>query len=112
MARILCLAQTAEVFHAEGGVRAVRRVIRRRPGRWFDPALVDALRGARRRGAEVARRRRRTARPRGLTASRPAQWRSMTRSIRPYSTAWSALKKRSRSMSACTRSSVCPVCFA
>ena len=47
-----------------------------------------------------------------LTASRPAQWRSMTRSIRPYSTAWSALKKRSRSMSACTRSSVCPVCFA
>ena len=41
MARILCLAQTAEVFHAEGGVRAVRRVIRRRPGRWFDPALVD-----------------------------------------------------------------------
>ena len=35
-----------------------------------------------------------------------------TRSIRPYSTAWSALKKRSRSMSACTRSSGWPVCFA
>jgi len=45
MARILCLAQTAEVFHAEGGVRAVRRVLRRRRGRWFDPALADALLG-------------------------------------------------------------------
>ena len=37
---------------------------------------------------------------------------SMTRSIRPYSAAWSALKKRSRSMSVWTRSSVCPVCLA
>jgi HD-GYP domain-containing protein (c-di-GMP phosphodiesterase class II) len=45
LARILCLAQTAEVFHAEGGVRAVRRVVRRRRGRWFDPSLVDALLG-------------------------------------------------------------------
>ncbi len=43
LARILCLAQTVEVFHAEGGVRAARRVARRRRGRWFDPALVDAL---------------------------------------------------------------------
>ena len=42
-ARILCLAQTVEVFHADGGVRAARRVARRRRGRWFDPALVDAL---------------------------------------------------------------------
>jgi putative nucleotidyltransferase with HDIG domain len=42
-ARILCLAQTAEVFHAAGGVPAVRRVARRRRGRWFDPAVVDAL---------------------------------------------------------------------
>ena len=31
---------------------------------------------------------------------------SITRSISPYSTAWSALKKRSRSMSACTCSMV------
>ena len=37
------------------------------------------------------------------------QWVSITRSMRPYSTASSGLKKRSRSMSACTRSSVCPV---
>ena len=35
-----------------------------------------------------------------------------TRSMRPYSTASSALKKRSRSMSVRTRSSLCPVCFA
>jgi HD-GYP domain-containing protein (c-di-GMP phosphodiesterase class II) len=45
LARILCLAQTAEVFHARGGVRAVRRVVRKRRGRWFDPGLVDALLG-------------------------------------------------------------------
>jgi HD-GYP domain-containing protein (c-di-GMP phosphodiesterase class II) len=43
LARILCLAQTAEVFHAAGGVKAVRGVARRRRGRWFDPAAVDAL---------------------------------------------------------------------
>ena len=43
LARILCLAQTAEIFHAAGGVDAARRVARKRRGRWFDPALVDAL---------------------------------------------------------------------
>ena len=43
LARILCLAQTAEIFHAAGGVKAARAVARRRRGRWFDPALVDAL---------------------------------------------------------------------
>jgi putative nucleotidyltransferase with HDIG domain len=42
-ARILCLSQTAEIFHRAGGVRAAWAVARRRRGRWFDPALVDAL---------------------------------------------------------------------
>jgi putative nucleotidyltransferase with HDIG domain len=42
-ARILCLAQTVEVFHARGGVKAARAIAKRRRGRWFDPALVDAL---------------------------------------------------------------------
>jgi HD-GYP domain-containing protein (c-di-GMP phosphodiesterase class II) len=42
-ARILCLAQTAEIFHAAGGSGAALRVARRRSGHWFDPALVDAL---------------------------------------------------------------------
>ncbi len=42
-ARILCLAQTMEVFHAAGGVRAARSVAKRRRGRWFDPTLVDAF---------------------------------------------------------------------
>ncbi len=42
-ARILCLSQTVEVFHREGGVRAARAVARRRSGRWFDPHLVDAF---------------------------------------------------------------------
>jgi putative nucleotidyltransferase with HDIG domain len=41
--RILCLAQTVEVFHAAGGVRAAYRVARKRRGEWFDPDLVDAL---------------------------------------------------------------------
>jgi|tagenome__1003787_1003787.scaffolds.fasta_scaffold20910983_2 HD-GYP domain-containing protein (c-di-GMP phosphodiesterase class II) len=43
--RILCLAQTAEIFHAAGGPRAAARVVRSRRGRWFDPALVDAFGG-------------------------------------------------------------------
>jgi HD-GYP domain-containing protein (c-di-GMP phosphodiesterase class II) len=42
-ARILCLAQTVEVFHANGGVKAARAMATRRRGRWFDPALVDAF---------------------------------------------------------------------
>jgi HD-GYP domain-containing protein (c-di-GMP phosphodiesterase class II) len=42
-ARILCLAQAVEVFHATGGLQAARRVARRRRGRWFDPSLVDAF---------------------------------------------------------------------
>jgi putative nucleotidyltransferase with HDIG domain len=44
-ARILCLAQTVEVFHAKGGVKAARAVAKRRRGRWFDPTLVDVLLG-------------------------------------------------------------------
>jgi HD-GYP domain-containing protein (c-di-GMP phosphodiesterase class II) len=43
LGRILCLAQTAEIFHAAGGATAARAVARRRRGGWFDPDLVDAL---------------------------------------------------------------------
>jgi HD-GYP domain-containing protein (c-di-GMP phosphodiesterase class II) len=43
LARILCLAQTVEVFHTAGGRRAAYRVARKRRGEWFDPDLVDAL---------------------------------------------------------------------
>lgn len=42
-ARIACLAQTVEVFHASGGIKAARGIAQRRRGRWFDPALVDAF---------------------------------------------------------------------
>ena len=42
-ARILCLAQTIEVFHAAEGLRSARKMALRRRGRWFDPALVDAF---------------------------------------------------------------------
>ena len=42
-ARILCLAQTVEIFHADGGVAAAWDVARKRSGGWFDPALVEAL---------------------------------------------------------------------
>lgn len=42
-ARILCLAQTVEVFHAARGLDVAYRVANRRSGEWFDPALVAAL---------------------------------------------------------------------
>jgi putative nucleotidyltransferase with HDIG domain len=42
-ARILCMAQTIEVFHATGGVEVARAMAERRRGRWFDPSLVDAF---------------------------------------------------------------------
>jgi putative nucleotidyltransferase with HDIG domain len=41
-ARIAHVAQTVEVFAAEGGPAAALDVLHRRRGRWFDPALVDA----------------------------------------------------------------------
>ena len=44
LGRILCLAQTVEIFHAHGGVASALAVARRRSGHWFDPALVEALR--------------------------------------------------------------------
>lgn len=43
--RILCLAQTLEVFWSLGGPAAARRVAAERSGRWFDPALVAVLGG-------------------------------------------------------------------
>ena len=47
LGRLLCLAQTAEIFHAAGGVSAACRMAKRRSGGWFDPALVEALRSIR-----------------------------------------------------------------
>src|SRR5215210_3023765 len=46
--RILCLAQTAEVFFGVGGPRAALEVAADRRGTWFDPELVGVLRGTRR----------------------------------------------------------------
>jgi HD-GYP domain-containing protein (c-di-GMP phosphodiesterase class II) len=43
LGRILCLAQTVEIFHAASGVDGAYEVAMRRGGRWFDPALVTAL---------------------------------------------------------------------
>jgi HD-GYP domain-containing protein (c-di-GMP phosphodiesterase class II) len=43
LSRIMCLAQSVEVFHAAGGRPAVRAMVRRRRGRWFDPRLVSVL---------------------------------------------------------------------
>ncbi|HEX5898723.1 MAG TPA: HD domain-containing phosphohydrolase [Solirubrobacteraceae bacterium] len=43
LGRLLCLAQTVEIFHAAGGVTAACRMAKRRSGGWFDPALVEAL---------------------------------------------------------------------
>ena len=43
LARIVCLAQTAEIFHAAGGIAAAWSMATKRSGGWFDPALVDTL---------------------------------------------------------------------
>jgi putative nucleotidyltransferase with HDIG domain len=43
-ARIMGLAQVMEIFWSEGGREDAIRVARDRRGRWFDPALVDAVR--------------------------------------------------------------------
>jgi putative nucleotidyltransferase with HDIG domain len=42
-ARIMCLAQTLEVFHAARNLHIAYRVAVGRSGQWFDPALVKAL---------------------------------------------------------------------
>jgi HD-GYP domain-containing protein (c-di-GMP phosphodiesterase class II) len=47
LARILCLAQTVEIFHSASGVQAAYDVADRRAGRWFDPTMVMALAGFR-----------------------------------------------------------------
>jgi HD-GYP domain-containing protein (c-di-GMP phosphodiesterase class II) len=48
LGRILCLAQTVEIFHAAGGVDDAYAVAQRRAGSWFDPDLVKALTAFRR----------------------------------------------------------------
>jgi HD-GYP domain-containing protein (c-di-GMP phosphodiesterase class II) len=44
LARIACLAQTVEIFHATHGLGTALTVARERAGAWFDPELVRALR--------------------------------------------------------------------
>jgi HD-GYP domain-containing protein (c-di-GMP phosphodiesterase class II) len=41
--RIGCIAQNAELFLSAGGRDAMRKMIGARRGRWFEPALADAL---------------------------------------------------------------------
>lgn len=41
--RVLCLAQTAEVFWQRGGPHAACEIARKRRRTWFDPELVDAF---------------------------------------------------------------------
>ena len=43
LGRILCLAQTLEVFTRTVGLPGALGMAMRRRGRWFDPALVDAV---------------------------------------------------------------------
>jgi HD-GYP domain-containing protein (c-di-GMP phosphodiesterase class II) len=43
LGRILCIAQTADVFWQVGGVAAACQVARARSATWFDPDLVRAL---------------------------------------------------------------------
>ena len=46
-ARIMCLAQTVDVFQVARGVNVAYRVAAKRDGQWFDPMLVEALRSFR-----------------------------------------------------------------
>jgi HD-GYP domain-containing protein (c-di-GMP phosphodiesterase class II) len=43
LARVLCLAQTVEIFFSTYGVLTAYDMAFERRGSWFDPALVDAL---------------------------------------------------------------------
>ena len=43
LARVMCLAQTMEVFWQHGGPQAACAVARERRATWFDPTLVDAI---------------------------------------------------------------------
>jgi HD-GYP domain-containing protein (c-di-GMP phosphodiesterase class II) len=43
LSRIMCLAQSVEVFHAAGGRPVAYAMARRRRGRWFDPQVVGVL---------------------------------------------------------------------
>lgn len=51
LARIACLAQTVEIFHATHGLQAALGVARDRSGRWFDPRLVRVVEALRSDGA-------------------------------------------------------------
>lgn len=43
IARIACISQSFEIFQASLGREAAIAMVRRRSGRWFDPALVRSL---------------------------------------------------------------------
>jgi putative nucleotidyltransferase with HDIG domain len=47
LGRILCLAQTVEIFTRTTGPGGAMAMALKRAGRWFDPALVEALLGFR-----------------------------------------------------------------
>lgn len=51
LARILCIAQTLEVFWARDGVEGAAAIARKRRGSWFDPQLVGAFESVRQDGA-------------------------------------------------------------
>ena len=100
LARIACVAQTVEVFHHDRGVDGVRRMLRERRGRWFDPAArptcCSASPTATSCGGASARTRR-----------RPPTWRRTTSSWSPTTSASTASRRpspRSSTRSRRTRS--------
>lgn len=48
LGRIMCLAQTLEIFWVAGGRETACEMATQRRGKWFDPALVDIVLAARR----------------------------------------------------------------
>ena len=50
LARLICLAQTLEVFYRSYGAAAAIDIVQQRSGRWFDPEMVRAVISLQRRG--------------------------------------------------------------
>ena len=71
LARIVCLAQSLDVFLTTHGVEAAYRMARERHGTWFDPAMV-----------------RRSSRSSTIAASGPASLRMTSMDWSPRSSLW------------------------
>ena len=90
LGRILCLAQSVEVFTRTMGARGAYGMALKRRGRWFDPALVDALLAFRDDAAFWGP----LEDPRAVPPA--ARWEPDDRVLWPTTRSWTASRRRSR----------------